>query len=247
MIQQKDVAISLKDGENLQYDRQDYLKYHEELSSKDREISILYRNKPVFHVTVPQGVFNPYGGIAAHAFMSGILSGMIDVKNKRVLDLGCGCGVIGLCSILQGSKKVVFSDLHPNITMLADHPLIRPEDEVKVQDLCVGEQDNSAYVVFMSFPSRSIERTMDPNSYEIGILRNDDIVFRGIEQVGRVLDFQGEFIFFYRVFNNNFPLYLEVMSKLAEYFDLTTLKLLWYSGETTGHGLLLRCVANKKK
>ncbi len=84
---------------------------------------------------------------------------------------------------------------------------------------------------------------MDPSSYEMGILRNDDLVFRAIEQVGRVLTSVGEFVFFYRVFNDRFPLSLEVMSKLAEYFDLTTVKLLWYSGETTGHGLLIRCQA----
>lgn len=241
MIRQEDVSIILKDPESLKYNRQDYLEYHQELSSKDREITILHHNKPVFDVTVPQGVFNPYGGIAAQAFMTGILSGMIDVKDKRVLDLGCGCGVIGLCCIFQGSKKVVFSDLHPNITILADHPLLRPQDEVKVQDLCAGEQKNSYDLVFMPFPSRSIDRPINPSSYEMGILRNDDLVFRAIEQIGRILTSGGEFVFFYRVFNDSFPLYLEVMSRLAEQFDLTTLKLLWYSGETTGHGLLVYC------
>ncbi len=243
MIRQEDVSIILKDAEKLKYNRQDYLNFHQELSSKNREITILYQDKSVFDVTVPTGVFNPYGGIAAQAFMSGILSGIVDVKDKRVLDLGCGCGVIGLCCILQESQKVVFSDLHPNITMVGEHPLIRPQDEVKVQDLCAGEQDNSYDIAFMPFPSRSIERPIDPSSYEMGILRNDDLVFRAIEQVGSVLSPQGEFVFFYRVFNDRFPLYLEVMSKLAEKFDLTTLKLLWYTGEATGHGLLIHCAA----
>lgn len=243
MIRQEDVSIILKDAENIKYNRKDYLNFHQELSSKDREITILHQNKPVFDVTVPKGVFNPYGGIAAQAFMSGILSGIVDVKDKRVLDLGCGCGVIGLCCIRKDCQKVVFTDLHPNITMLAENPLIRPQDEVKVQDLCATEQDNSYDLVFFPFPSRSIERAIDPSSYEMGILRNDDLVFRAIEDVARVLSSQGEFVFFYRVFNDRFPLYLEVMSKLAKNFDLTTLKLLWYSGETTGHGLLIHCAA----
>ena len=241
MICQEDLKIILKNSESLTANRKDYLNFHQELSSIDREITILYQNEPVFDVTVPKGVFNPYGGIAAQAFMSGVLSGLVEVKGKKVLDLGCGSGVIGLCCILKESQKVVFSDLHPNITTLKDHPLIRSQDEVKVQDLCATEEENSYDLVFMPFPSRSIDRPIDPSSYEMGILRNDDLVFRAIEQIGRVLRPQGKFVFFYRVFNDRFPLYLEVTSKLAEYFDLTTLKLLWYSGESTGHGLLMSC------
>jgi tRNA A58 N-methylase Trm61 len=156
-----------------------------------------------------------------------------------VLDLGTGSGVIGFCCILKQSKKVVFSDLHPNITAIKNHPLLREQDEVKVQDLCAGEIEKSYETVFMPFPSRSIDRPIDPKSYEMGILRNDDLVFRAIEQVGKVLVSSGEFIFFYRVFNDQFPLYLEVISQLAKYFDLSTIKLLWYVGENNDHGLLI--------
>lgn len=239
MIRQEDVKIVLKQEETLKYDRKDYLQFHEELSSKDREITILFQDKPVFDVLVPKGVFNPYGGIAAQAFMSGILNEVINAKGKRALDLGCGCGVIGLCCILKDSAKVVFSDLHPNVTALKNNPLIREQDEVKVQDLCAQEKDESYDLAFMPFPSRSVDRPIAPDSYEMGILRNDDLVFRAIEEVGRVLAPSGEFVFFYRVFNDSFPLYLEVMSKLAAHFDLTTLKLLWYVGEEKGHSLLL--------
>lgn len=239
MIRQEDVSIILKDVESLKYDRKDYLNFHQELSSQDREITILYQNQPIFDVVVPTGVFNPYGGIAAQAFMSGILSEIVDVKGKRVLDLGTGSGVIGFCCLLKQSQKVVFSDLHPNITAIKNHPLLREQDEVKVQDLCAGEAEKSYDTVFMPFPSRSIDRSISPESYEMGILRNDDLVFRAIHQVGKVLTPSGEFVFFYRVFNDQFPLYLEVMSQLAKYFDLTTLKLLWYVGEDNGHGLLL--------
>lgn len=239
MIKQEDVVIILKNGDSLQYNRKDYLNFHQELSSKDREIRILYQNEPVFDVVVPKGVFNPYGGIAAQAFMSGVLSGIVDVQGKRVLDLGCGSGVIGFCCILKQSQKVLFSDLHPNIGEINNHPLMRSQDQVKVQDLCAGEAEETYDTIFMPFPSRSIERPIDPESYEMGILRNDDLVFRAISDVGKVLAPSGEFVFFYRVFNDQFPLYLEVTSHLAKYFDLSTLKLLWYVGEASGHGLLL--------
>ena len=239
MIRQEDVKIILQEEEVLKYNRKDYIKFHEELSSKDREITILFQDKPIFDVLVPQGVFNPYGGIAAQAFMSGILNQIINAKGKKVLDLGCGSGGLGLCCLFKDSNKVVFSDLHPNIMPLKNNPLIREQDEVKVQDLCAGEADESYDLVFMPFPSRSIDRPINTDSYEMGILRNDDLVFRAIEQVGRVLVPGGEFVFFYRVFNERFPLYLKVMSKLAAHFDLTTLKLLWYVGENDGHALLL--------
>jgi hypothetical protein len=83
MIRQEDVKIILQEEEVLKYNRKDYIKFHEELSSKDREITILFQDKPIFDVLVPQGVFNPYGGIAAQAFMSGILNQIINAKGKR--------------------------------------------------------------------------------------------------------------------------------------------------------------------
>ncbi len=128
--------------------------------------------------------------------MSGILNEIINAKGKRVLDLGCGSGVIGLCCILKDNTKVVFYDLHPNIAPLKNHPLSREQDEVKVQDLCVGEKDESYDLAFMPFPSRSIDRPIAPDSYEMGILRNDDLVFMAFEQVWRVLVSSGEFVFF---------------------------------------------------
>jgi len=239
MIRQEDVSIKLKDAEPLQYGREEYLKFHEEISSKEREITVLFQEKPVFDIMVPKGVFNPYGGIAAQAFVSGVLNEQINAEGKRTLDLGCGCGIIGLSCILKGSTNVVFSDLHPNVTAISNHPLFREQDRVTVQDLCATEKDGAYDLAFMPFPSRSIDRPIASDSYEMGILRNDDLVFRGIEQVGRVLASGGEFVFFYRVFNDRFPLYLEVTSQLAKYFDLTTVKLLWYIGEAKGHGLLL--------
>ncbi|NER37935.1 MAG: methyltransferase [Oscillatoria sp. SIO1A7] len=239
MIRQEDVSIVLKDAETLQHTRKDYIEYHQELSSKAREISVLFQDKKVLDVTVPPGVFNPYGGIAAQAFMSGVLSGEIDVKGKKVVDLGCGCGVAGWCCVLKESEKVLFTDINPNVIALKDNPMLRPQDEVKVQDLCAGEEKDSYDVVLMGFPSRSIERTVDYTSYESGILRNDDLIFKTIDDVGRVLKPGGKFVFFYRVFNDRFPLYLEFTSKLAQYFDISSVKLLWYSYEATGHGLLL--------
>ncbi|MGK7904243.1 MAG: hypothetical protein AB4352_23090 [Hormoscilla sp.] len=69
MIRQEDVVIVLKNGEPLKYGRSEYLKFHEELSSKDREITVLFQDKPAFDVLVSKGVFNPYGGMAAQAHL----------------------------------------------------------------------------------------------------------------------------------------------------------------------------------
>ncbi|NEO79998.1 MAG: methyltransferase [Moorea sp. SIO4G3] len=85
------------------------------------------------------------------------MSGILDVQGKRVLDLGCGAGLIGFCCILKQSQKVLFSDLHPNIGEIKNHPLMPSQDQVKVQDLCAGEAEETYDTIFMPFPSRSID------------------------------------------------------------------------------------------
>lgn len=34
-------------------------------------------------------------------------------KNKNVLDLGCGCGILGIICALNGARKITFSDINP--------------------------------------------------------------------------------------------------------------------------------------
>lgn len=47
-------------------------------------------------------------------YLARILYGKKDlVENKDVLDLGCGCGLLGLICALRGTKKVHFSDINP--------------------------------------------------------------------------------------------------------------------------------------
>ncbi len=37
----------------------------------------------------------------------------IDLKDKTVLDLGCGSGILGIAALILGAKHVVFSDIDP--------------------------------------------------------------------------------------------------------------------------------------
>ena len=37
---------------------------------------------------------------------------------ERVIDVGCGCGIIGLSAILKGAKSVTFSDIDQDINII---------------------------------------------------------------------------------------------------------------------------------
>ena len=125
------------------------------LSSQDREIDVSFRGQKIFTVLVPKTIFNPFtedpnARTDAKYFVELIMTGVIDVKGKRVVDLGCGCGVIGLACIQTGATSVLFTDINPNIMALKDNPLLSDSDIMRVQDLLSEEEDAAYDAVIMS-------------------------------------------------------------------------------------------------
>jgi release factor glutamine methyltransferase len=58
---------------------------------------------------IRKGVFNPEPNITNSTLM--ILNNLPNVKNKDILDMGCGSGVIGIYCVLKGAKKVICADI----------------------------------------------------------------------------------------------------------------------------------------
>lgn len=45
----------------------------------------------------------------------------LDLRGKRVLDVGCGSGILGLCSLLLGADSAVLTDIDSQATEVARH------------------------------------------------------------------------------------------------------------------------------
>ena len=207
-----------------------YFERHAILSQQDREFEVFFKDERLFSVLAPQNVFNPYSGDAAHKFIELILTDIVDVKGKRVVDLGCGSGVIGLACIYKGCSHVLFTDINPNISLLKQHPLLRPHDTVKVQDLCKNEPDGSYDFVLMSPPtSLSTDKDIPTDRVEGALIQKEDFLFRVISEASRVLAKGGELVMGSRFFQRKGILpYHNMILELYKHFDLSTMRILVY-------------------
>lgn len=240
MIPYQDIQFTLAGGDHApRHADENYDHYHRRLSSTQSHITVRRQQQPVFTVTVPPTVFNPLGGIAAQAFISAILNGHVDVRSKRVVDMGCGCGIIGLAAIIAGCRSVLFTDINPNISGIDEHSLFRTtHDRVSIQNLCADEPNAAYDSIFFSIPSRVAESTPQSDSYESGIFRTAALPQQSLTQASRVLKAGGDFCFFYRIYDQAFLNWLEFHQQLADKFELATLKVLWHRREHDSHAVL---------
>jgi predicted RNA methylase len=111
-----------------------------------------------YSCTVPKDIFNPYGSVVPKRMVELILDGTVLVQARQVIDLGCGCGLLGLASILKGCQQVLFTDINPHIITLQEHSLLREADTIKVQDILVNELDASWDLIIASPPSQPTEQ-----------------------------------------------------------------------------------------
>ncbi len=58
---------------------------------------------------VRRGVFSPDPKITNSSSI--ILNNLPDIKNKDILDVGCGSGIIGIYCAMNGARKVIAVDI----------------------------------------------------------------------------------------------------------------------------------------
>lgn len=111
-------------------------------------ITFNHNNHPIFAAVIPKGEFNPFIGPIGSKFVELVLHDDINVRDKDVIDLGCGCGNIGMAAILMGATKVLFSDIVPEyLTHIKKYELMVSEEHEFVSqsllDETVKNQDNA--------------------------------------------------------------------------------------------------------
>jgi len=70
-----------------------------------------------FRLTVPPTVFHPKVFLTSKYFAGFI--GSLDLKGKRVAEVGCGSGILSLAAARAGADRVVAIDINPNAARAA--------------------------------------------------------------------------------------------------------------------------------
>lgn len=201
--------------------------YHDLLSSKSRTISVTYRNRALFDITIPAPVFNPATARSTKSLTDIILKEEFPVAGSRFVDLGCGSGVIGLAAAEKRSKSVLYTDINPNIQFLKSHPNFRPGiDRVEVQSFCDREPEASADIVVFSIPSGISDHTPDIRSIKAAFTRDHTFITTMVKKISRILVPGGRFVFWYGIHPGQVHFFSEFIILLGKYFNGGSLKCL---------------------
>lgn len=194
--------------------------YHKILSSKTRTIAVQYQNRHLFEINIPPSIFNPITSRSTKTLTEIILSGDIPVGGSRFIDLGCGCGIIGLAAALKSAKSVLYTDINPQIDFLKSHPKFRTgADRVETQSFCSKEAKNSADIVFFSIPSRVRDQRPHDQSIQSAYSRDIDFIPTMLENISKILVQDGQFVFWYGIHPQQVRFFSEFMILLGRYFD----------------------------
>ncbi len=225
------IEIELDEPEDVEYNSVEAAKI---LSAQERKIHISFEGSPLFSLTVPKGIYNPYKSVGAPAIMDKIMDGTIDVKGKRLVDLGCGSGALGLTAAIKGAGSVLYTDINTACVAIKDHPSFRSVDRVAVQSFCENENDGSFDMIIMSIPAIVIEHPIDNTSVEPSFFCHESFVSSLIKDVERVLAPGGEFICFYRIYFEHIPRFTDMLVMFNHSFTLDSLTYLYQNVEKKG-------------
>lgn len=206
----------------------DYVKKHKEMSSKTIDLELFWQKKRQVAFRVNAHVFNPTESIAGHKLIDLILSEKIKVADKSVIDLGCGCGVVGLCAIVKKAKKVLFTDINSHIDGIQNHPLFRKCDEWQVQNVLADVQASSYDMVLVVPPGLVVEegKQVASDTFESGIFRPSNFISQILTDSGRVLKPGGQLVIWLRIPLASFHSYITLITLTAEFFDITSANIL---------------------
>jgi len=158
----------------------DYADKHEIMSSQDRDIKItskLYN----YDLTVPKSIFCPVYGSASQQILKHLWS--LDLTGKKVLDCGCGSGILGIGALHHGVEYVVFSDINKNVRI--EHKILTNDNH----KIYIGDGfDNDEYgeffdVVIMAFPYKKSNDLSEKNPSVFISDKMKDRIYKDLERV----------------------------------------------------------------
>jgi len=212
----------------------DYVLKQKALSSKTVTVDLQWQDKKQFAFTVNEHVFNPSQSIVGQKLVDLVLSEKVQVADKRVIDLGCGSGVVGLCAITRQAKKVLFTDINPHIDGIQNHPLFRTCDEWQVQDVLADVPDSSYDIVLVAPPAMVMEgRQIASDTFESGIFRPSNLYDKILADSGRVLKPGGRLVIWLRIPLASFQTFIEFLTVAAGKFDMASATLLAHGIESS--------------
>jgi SAM-dependent methyltransferase len=164
----------------------DYARRSLQSSARGARLEIRRAGSTLFTIDKAPGLFNPKDSPVACKFLAAIFDGLVPVRGKHVVDLGCGSGIIGLACILAGADRVTFTDLEPAAVAIERHPLFRAQDRFACLDLLSGESPDSADVILCIPPALTASQS-EKGFAEAGIFRSPDFLERLVADAARVL------------------------------------------------------------
>jgi SAM-dependent methyltransferase len=200
-----------------------YLARNKATSGENEDLDLYWQGQHRLSLSVAPNVFNPSDSIVCAKFLDQLFGGNIAVAGKRIVDLGCGSGILGLCTISLGASSVVFTDINPHVAGIRNHPLFRECDECRVQDMLADEPDESRELV-LALPPAMVsgkDQVIDADTIDTGVFRPPDFYSRILSDSARVLTPGGSLVMWLRMPFTAAGEMFALMGELSGSFDLT--------------------------